>query len=736
VNTTNRTSRPSRPDFLARLQSALPLLIVYFALAALYAWQASRRPVPTIFTDELELTQLSRSIAHTGEAARRGVPYGLATLLAYFLAPVWWLGSTSAAYATAKVLLVLTMTATVFPAYALARLVVSPWYALAAAGSAIAVPALAYSPILVEEPLAYPLATVSLWLIARTLVRPTWGRAGLAALACAVAALTRSQLAVLFVVLVLALLWLAWESDSGRRWRSTWSTWDWLGSLVLLVGIAVGFSALVGHLSQSWVITTSTYKGRIFDHAAWSLGALAIGIGVLPAVAGISALARPKHETRTPETRAFVVTSFVALAVFVWYAGIKGAYISTVFATIVAERNLIYLAPVLFAATALAFQRGIGRWWAVAGATILVLYVVPGTPLHLSQYPYYEAHGLSIADFANRELGWSEESIKRALWLICFLALGVVMALRLLRRNSRPFVAVAGVAAVAVVAWSLTAEVYAANGERNLSAQIDRGLPKPYDWVDDDTRGGSVVVIGQGITDATNIWETEFFNKSIRKMWSLDGSAQKVGGPILTPDLSADNGSLTPNPETHYALALNGIELQAPLVRQVGKDRLYRLDGRPLKLAAAVTGLESDGWMSAPDAQSPATASYTRYDVSHDGPGFAVGRLSRVASCGKDMPGRATVKIGPVGIGPDKQPTIKHVTAIWPRPAEAARGENIVHQCRTTGFALPAPTVPWRLEISITPTFVPRELDPKRFSDTRHLGAVLKGVGFQPLFGD
>ena len=735
MNTTSRASRPKRPDFLARLQSALPLLIVYFALAALYAWQASRRPVPTIFTDELELTQLSRSFAHTGEAARRGVPYGLATLVAYFLAPVWWLGSTSAAYATAKVLLVLAMTATIFPAYALARLVVSPWYALAAAGSAIAVPALAYSPILVEEPLAYPLATVSLWLIARTLVRATWGRAGLAALACALAALTRSQLAILFVVLALALLWLAWDSEAGRRWRSTWSTWDWLGSLVLLVGIVVGFSALVGHLSQSWVITTSTYKGRIFDHAAWSLGALATGIGVLPAVAGISALARPKHEPRTPETRAFVVTSFVALAVFIWYAGIKGAYISTVFATIVAERNLIYLAPVLFAGTALAIQRGVGRWWAVAGAAILVLYVVPGTPLHLSQYPYYEAHGLSIADFANRELGWSEQSIKRALWLICFLALAVVVALRLLRRNSRPFVAVAGVAAVAVVAWSLTTEVYAADGERNLSTQVDRGLPKPYDWVDQATGGGSVVVLGQGITDPTNIWETEFFNTSIAKMWSLDGTAQKVGGPILTPDLQADNGRLTPNPGTQYALALNGIELQAPLVRQVGNDRLYRLDDRPLKLAAAVTGLESDGWMSAPDANSPAKASYTRYDVSHDGPGFAVGRLSRVASCGKDMPGRATVKIGPVGIGPDKQPTIKHVTAIWPRPAEAARGENIVHQCRTTGFALPAPTVPWRLEISITPTFVPRELDPKRFSDTRHLGAVLKGVGFQPLFG-
>ena len=70
----------------------MPLLVLYFALAALYAWQASRRPVPTIFTDELELTQLARAIADTGEPARRGDPYdSLASLVAYVLAPVWWL---------------------------------------------------------------------------------------------------------------------------------------------------------------------------------------------------------------------------------------------------------------------------------------------------------------------------------------------------------------------------------------------------------------------------------------------------------------------------------------------------------------------------------------------------------------------------------------------------------------------------------------------------------------------
>ena len=108
----------------ARLQGAIPLLCAYTGLAALYAWQASRHPVPTIFSDEIELTWLARSIADGGEPTRRGDPYGSATLVAYFLAPVWWLGSASSAYAAAKLLLVLAMTATIFPAYALARLVV------------------------------------------------------------------------------------------------------------------------------------------------------------------------------------------------------------------------------------------------------------------------------------------------------------------------------------------------------------------------------------------------------------------------------------------------------------------------------------------------------------------------------------------------------------------------------------------------------------------------------------
>ena len=712
-----------RPTLSGRLVAAIPLLTLYFGLAALYAWQASRHPVPTIYSDEIELAWLSRSISETGEAARRGDPYGLATLVAYFLAPVWWVGSAATGYAAAKLLLVLAMTATVFPAYALARLVVPPWYALAAAGGATIVPALAYSPILVEEPLAYPLATLALWLIARVYVEPTWGRAGLAVLACAAAMLTRTQLSILFALFVLGLLWLCWQSERALRWRSSFSGWDWVGLVTLGVGAAVGASAFLGHLSKSWRDTTGAYPERVIEHAAWASGALAIGIGVLPLLAGIAALARPRGEMTDPKTRAFVITSVFALVVFVAYAGIKGAQISITFSTLVVERNLIYLCPILFAATALAFVRGVGRGWAIAGATVFTVYVVTEVPLRLDNYPYYEAHGLSLPAFLNREWGWPEGRIESTLLAACFVSVGILVALRYLRRGSVVFTAVAATAAVAVFAWTLTAEVYAAEGERRLARQIADNLPAPYDWVDRATGGGSVVVLGQQMNDdPTGVYLTEFFNRSVKKVWSTDGTAPGPGA-ILTPDLASADGTLTPSPETDYALTLNGVELQAPVVERLGPYVLYDVDREPLKLASGVNGIDRDGWIADTDRNGVAEASYNRFDVSRDGPGFARVNLSRVAWCSGGAPGKATVRIGPIGIGPDNQPAISRVTQAQTKT---------VTQCTATGFRLAAPNGPWRIEVEISPTFSPHDIDPNH-SDTRQLGAVFT-AGFQPLF--
>ncbi len=96
-------------------------------------------------------------------------------LAAYLAAPFWWINDVPTAYSLIKASNALIMAAAVFPAYGLARLVVTPrWALFAAAGTGIS-PALAYAPILVKEPTAYPACTLALLLIARFVARPSVG---------------------------------------------------------------------------------------------------------------------------------------------------------------------------------------------------------------------------------------------------------------------------------------------------------------------------------------------------------------------------------------------------------------------------------------------------------------------------------------------------------------------------------------------------------------------------------
>ena len=308
------------------------------------------------------------------------------------------------------------------------------------------------------------------------------------------------------------------------------------------------------------------------------------------------------------------------------------------------------------------------------------------------------------------------------------MAVAVVVALRLLRRGSLAFGVLAGVAAVVVVAWSMTTQVYAAEGERILSKQVAQNLPKPYDWVEQATGGGSVVVLGQQISDPTNIWLTEFFNPSVRKMWSLDGTAIRVGAPILTPDLDATDGTLTP-------LARHRLRACGERRRASGARRRAAAERRPLSARRKAASSSRRRWSaasrtggsSAPGGEKTARASYTRYDVSNDGPGFAVVKLSRVGWCPKPSrrgTGTATVRIGPVGIGPDKQPAIARVTDTT---------KFLVPDCKANGVLLTRPAFPGASRSSSRRRSPRTHIDPDN-SDRRELGGVLD-VRFQPLFG-
>jgi hypothetical protein len=681
----------------------VPLLVAYFVLAVLYAWQAWRREVPTIFTDELEMSQISRAIAETGWPARRGESYMFTTLVPWLTAPAWWIADTETAFATIKYLQTLVMAAAIFPAYLLARTVVSHPWAVFAAVATIAAPALSYAPILVEEPFAYPAATLAFWLLVRMAIRPTWRSVALAVGGCLLATLIRSQLIALVPVLLVPLIVHGWRSEAMRRHRATWSRWDWAGAVALGVGAVLFVMAVIGHRSADWAEMMALWKERIVEYGLWAAGGFAIGVGVLPLIAALAVLARPRAELREPAIRAYVLVSGSALFFLGFYAGLKGGYISTKLGSYVVERNLIYLAPIAFASTALLLERRNPRWWAVGGATAFVLYLVIDVPLRIDQYPYYEAHGLAIAALANRIPAWPAETIEHVLVVVA-LASGLALAGLTLTRWRRAIVATGAVLAVFTLAWSLTTEIYAANGERRASDQAYAALPKPADWVDQMTGREGTLFVGQGISDPNAFWQLEFWNPSIRWLWGIDGSTP--GG--VTPNLLRPDGTLGPSyPGAEYVVASKGLSLAAPEVTTVGDYVVYRLRGQPVRLTQASSGIDGDGWMHE-------RATYTRYAAEQDPKGFVLVRLSREASCYPQLkPVHVSARVGPVVVSDSDQPVIGKVTA-------TREGELVA--CKATGLLLPVPDGPWHVEATVSDTFVPRELD-SNSPDTRALGA-------------
>jgi len=710
------------PGARTRVEALAPLVGAYLLLATLYAWQAWRRETPTIFSDELETTQISRAIAETGHAARRGEPYGFTSLVPWLTAPFWWLHPVATAYEAIKSVQAFVMAAAIFPAFLLARRLLSPGWAYFAAVAAIAGPALSYAPILVEEPWAYPAATLALWLTVRAVDRPGRWPLALAFASCLLAVLVRSQLVALFGALAFGLVALGWRTEPMRRWRASWSRWDWVGAVVLGVGAVIAVVAFLGHRSNEWSTATTLWKGRMVEYGSWAGGAFAIGIGVLPAIALLAMLAVPRAERERPGVRAFVVVAGGAVVSFGWYAAVKGAYLSTTFSSLIVERNLVYLAPLAFVATAYLLERGAAPVWSVivAGAAVLGLVVWVPIERGLDSFPYYEAHGLAILALANREWAWPLGRIETALEVltVASVALLLVVGTRLRARLTGIAVPVAVAAGVGLLVWNVTAEVYASIGEHDFSSRVEHNLPKPNDWVDRAAGSGTVAMLGQHMSDnPLAVPSTEFWNRSIVRVWSVDGSGPGPGH-TLTPDLQDVDGTLWPNPRTDFVLASGGVEVVGDQVAANAGSSLVRLDGRPIRLRSNTTGIAGDGWIVGDPSNPavPARAAYNRFDVSGGGTGTAVVTLSRKTFCpaGVQLPGDVVVRIGILGRGADKQPAIVRQTG----------SESLyLPACTERTVALPTPDVPWRVEVA-SQTFVPAQVDPKGSAgERRALGA-------------
>ena len=692
---------------------------IYLWLSVVYAFEAWKRATPWLFTDELELTQLSRSIATTGRAARRGQPHSFRSLYTVMTAPVWLIHDVATAYAGIRYLDVFVMTSVVFPVYLLARLVVGKYPALFAAIGVGVTPALAYSSWIIEETIAYPYAAWCLYLIARALLenratprRYRWATA--AAVLSAVAPAVRGELVVVPIVYAFAIAFTIWSSDWAHRRRTSWTWGDWVGCLTLVVGAGILISGFASHHYSQWYSVTQNFKPRIFILGDWAVGAYAVGLGVIPLVLGLAALVPVRGERKTQQLRIFRCVSVAGLLTFGLYSGMKAAYLSTVFATRVEERNLIYIAPLLFVGMALVLERRSVNMLAVAAAAAYALYVVVGTPFFMTQQLYSDALGLAILQQANRYFAWTPATGQWLVVGVLALGLALIVAFQVLQRRRVLGIVLAGALALGIVAWNAAGEVAAAVGTVSISRDEVPTLGRPFSWVDDVTHQKATLYLAQGVGDQDPEWFLEFWNRSITRVSSTDGT---LGGPGPS---GAPNTSPTgivywshdpANPGDVFAY---GVEdwpcidfagtLRAKHEYRGGGDlpsqwRLIQLT-RPNRLRAECSGLYPDGWSGANDSE------YFR---------FAAGK-----------PGWLRIDVARQNWPPT--PVLVQVGTIVDQDHEAVLGtvrKELKFQIPRRGAKtiwLPTDGSRFAVRVFIVNKFVPHDIDP-RSGDVRVLGA-------------
>jgi hypothetical protein len=647
----------ARRSILDRLFAAYPLLLAYLVLLILYAWQTTKHSTPWNFTDELKWAMLSRSIAHTGHGMLQGTPAAAGSLYAYFLAPAWWAGATGPSYAAAKYLNAVVMAASLVPAYALGRLYLPRIPAVFAALATASIPALAYTGLLIPEPLAYFWSTLALYLLARALLRPTWSSVALAFAATIAAPLVRSQLVVVVFSAVLAAGLMVVFGDRARALIGSWTRSERFGAVVLLIGGVVFADVLFAQHSYEWYIGTHFWH-RAFTYGLWALGSFTIGVGIVPVLLALTWMLGGRKDGR--EDRALLALVISTVVAFVLYAAVKASYESTLFSIRIWERNLIYIAPIVFVVAARWVVAGRWRVFPLVAAAAATAYLLASTPYHAYEHFYSDAPGLSILQWLNRTWSFTITDLQ---WLLFgILAYGVVLALAVGRRSQttnpvicKVVVGLISATAIAVIAWNLTGEITAANSSNSFAKTIV-ALPSPPDWIDRATSRERTLFVGQGIGNSNQFWSIEFWNQAIQDVWTVDSSTPGLG-QTWTPNFAGVDGEVSgPRITDRWGVAPQNITLAGRPKELAGGLQLYELD-HPIRITRFTSRVAPDGWMEDQSA-------FVVFGKSTDPVGTARVTVSRQSLCGDIAPARLTIRLSRLRINRDSQPSAGRLLAV------------------------------------------------------------------------
>src|SRR5205823_516000 len=189
----------------------------------------------------------------------------------------------------------------------------------------------------------------------------------------------------------------------------------------------------------------------------------------------------------------------------------------------------------LFAGTALWIERRTIHPLAVGAAAGIALYLVLTTPYEMGKRLDADAFGLALLERLNRVhmFAFTPGAAKVLLVVILVASVAVLLVTQIVRRGALVIAIAAG---AFVLVWNGAGELSAASASNAFSDSFLSNIHGNPTWIDDITGGAPTLYLGQQIQDPNSEQLLEFWNRSIKRVWSLDGTAPGPG-PILTPDL-------------------------------------------------------------------------------------------------------------------------------------------------------------------------------------------------------
>jgi hypothetical protein len=615
---------PSDGVFAASLTAAvrrvdLPLIALWFALAAGLAALTSQVVDWYVMTDELLYERLAISIANLGSPLPQihGELIGnVNQLYPLLLAPFFHDRLVPPALLDAHVLNAFVMSSACLPTFLLARAVTgSRRLAYLVAALSVCIPWIPLSSMLMTEVVAYPAFMWAMLAVYRAALSPRSRNDIVMVVALGLATFARTQFVVLFLVVPIAfyLHELAFTEASshlarvrvaGRRLVETHRP---LAVAYAALVVAALVLLAVGRLSSALGTYSVTAEGNLLPSGMGRsllehLAPIGLGLGILPFVLGVSWLFATVVRPRARTQHAFAVIAIVTFAALLIEVT---SYDLRFGQGRLHDRYLFYVVPLVLIAFATALRAEPRlRWSLYISATLMALAFSFVPVVRFEKFNVDSP--VAVLNDALLDAGGSVNGARVFLGLATIVAvlLFVLGAVFLPRAQLMIVVLVFAVVAVSSETALAFNRLLTVDGTSGRPITLEQGVV--FDWIDRKVGPEAKVTMvpypilyGNYWENVAYWWNVEFWNASVQRAVTYEqaftGTPETFPATNLTFNRATGRANVSPSAYAVQGIAETRFRLAGA---ELGEDRgvaLIAVD-RPWRAAWLAFDLYRDGW--------------------------------------------------------------------------------------------------------------------------------------------